>query len=41
MRPYEKLILVTVQDGAERVIRNIKGLVERESAPPSNAAEVP
>jgi len=41
MRPFEKLIRVTVQDGAERVVRNIKGLVERESAPPSSAAGVP
>jgi hypothetical protein len=41
MRPFEKLIRVTVQDGAERVVRNIKGLVERESVPPSDAVEVP
>jgi hypothetical protein len=41
MRPFEKLIRVAVQDGAERVVRNIKGLVERESAPPGNAADVP
>ncbi len=41
MRPFEKLIRVSVQDGAERVVRNIKGLVERESAPPGSAAEVP
>ena len=32
MRPFEKLIRVAVQDGAERVVRNIKGLIERESA---------
>jgi hypothetical protein len=31
MRPFEKLIRVAVRDGAERVVRNIKGLVERES----------
>ncbi len=30
MRPFEKLIRVAIQDGAERVVRNIKGLVERE-----------
>ena len=30
MRPFEKLIRVAVQDGAERVVRNIKGLMERE-----------
>lgn len=40
MRPFEKLIRVSVQDGAERVVRSIKGLVERESAPPGSAAEV-
>jgi hypothetical protein len=34
MRPFEKLIRVTVQEGAERVVRNIKGLVERQSAQP-------
>jgi len=32
MRPFEKLIRVTVQDGAGRVVRNIKGLVERQPA---------
>lgn len=31
MRPFEKLIRTAVQDGAERVVRNIKGLVEREA----------
>jgi hypothetical protein len=31
MRPFEKLIRAAVQEGAERVVRNIKGLVERES----------
>ncbi len=41
MRPFEKLIRVTVQDGAERVARNIKGLVERESAPSVDGAGVP
>ena len=34
MRPFEKLIRAAVQDGAERVVRNIKGLVERESSQP-------
>lgn len=33
MRPFEKLIRSAVQDGAERVVRNIKGLLERETAP--------
>ena len=28
MRPFEKLIRLAVQDGAERVVHNIKGLVE-------------
>jgi len=32
MRPFEKLIRAAVQDGAERVVRNIKGLVQRESS---------
>jgi len=32
MRPFEKLIRVAIQDGAERVVRNIKGLIEREVA---------
>ncbi|HYN78746.1 MAG TPA: SRPBCC family protein [Lamprocystis sp. (in: g-proteobacteria)] len=41
MRPFEKLIRVTVQEGAERVVRNIKGLVERESESPGNAVEEP
>lgn len=30
MRPFEKLIRVAVQDGAERTVRNIKGLLESE-----------
>lgn len=31
MRPFEKLIRFAVQDGAERVVRNIKMLAENES----------
>ncbi len=31
LRPFEKLIRVAVQDGAERVVRNIKMLVENAS----------
>lgn len=31
MRPFEKLIRGAVEAGVERVVRNIKGLVERES----------
>ena len=30
MRPFEKLIRVAVQDGAERTVRNLKGLIEKE-----------
>ena len=30
MRPFEKLIRLAIQDGSERTVRNIKGLVERE-----------
>ncbi|MGZ8244757.1 SRPBCC family protein [Methylomagnum sp.] len=28
MRPFEKLIRVAVQDGAERTVQNLKGLIE-------------
>lgn len=28
MRPFEKLIRVAVQDGAERTVKNLKGLLE-------------
>lgn len=31
MRPFEKLIRIAVQDGAERTVRNIKRLIEAES----------
>jgi hypothetical protein len=31
MRPFEKLIRVAVQDGAERVVKNLKGLIEGRS----------
>lgn len=31
MRPFEKLIRVAIEDGAHRVVRNIKGLVEQTS----------
>ncbi|MBK1722345.1 SRPBCC family protein [Thiocystis violacea] len=37
MRPFEKLIRVAIQDGAERVVRNIKGLIESEQALSSNS----
>lgn len=30
LRPFEKLIRVAAQDGAERVVRNLKGLIEAE-----------
>jgi hypothetical protein len=32
LRPFEKLVRVAVQDGAERTVRNIKGLLEKEAA---------
>jgi len=31
IRPFEKLIRIAVQEGVERVVRNIKVLVEKES----------
>jgi hypothetical protein len=31
MRPFEKLIRIAVQEGAERVVRNIKGLIEAQA----------
>jgi carbon monoxide dehydrogenase subunit G len=34
MRPFEKLIRMAVQDGAERTVRNLKRLIEAECAPP-------
>ena len=37
MRPFEKLIRTAVQDGAERVVRNVKRLVERESSHPMSS----
>ena len=38
MRPFEKLVRIAVQDGAERVVRNVKALVEREPQPPTDIA---
>lgn len=35
MRPFEKLIRVAVQDGAERTVRNLKRLIETDCAPPA------
>ena len=32
LRPFEKLVRIAVQDGADRTVRNLKGLIERESA---------
>jgi hypothetical protein len=32
MRPFEKLIRLAIQEGAERVVRNIKTLAARELA---------
>jgi hypothetical protein len=36
LRPFEKLIRFAVQDGTERVVRNLKALVERELGPGSS-----
>jgi hypothetical protein len=33
MRPFEKLVRIAIQDGAERVVRNIKVLLEQEPEP--------
>ena len=35
LRPFEKLVRVAVQDGADRTVKNLKGLLEREA--PSSA----
>jgi hypothetical protein len=40
MRPFEKLIRVAVQDGVERVVRNLKTLIEAE-VPPGAAGRPP
>jgi hypothetical protein len=32
LRPFEKLVRIAVQDGADRTVRNLKGLIERETA---------
>jgi hypothetical protein len=31
MRPFEKLIRVVAQDGAERTVRNLKRLIEADN----------
>lgn len=41
MRPFEKLIRAAVQDGAERVVQNIKRLVESEHIPSSHRPSGP
>jgi hypothetical protein len=33
MRPFEKLIRVAIQDGAQRTVRNLKRLIEAEYEP--------
>ncbi len=38
MRPFEKLIRLTVQDGARRTVRNLKRLIELEPTPERRAA---
>lgn len=37
MLPFEKLIRMAVQEGAERVVHNIKGLTERDLNQPSGS----
>ena len=32
LRPFEKLVRIAVQEGADRTVRNLKGLIERETA---------
>jgi len=39
LRPFEKLIRFAVQDGTEKVVRNLKALVERELGSSSNPTE--
>lgn len=36
LRPFEKLVRIAIQDGADRTVKNLKGLLE--SRPDSNAA---
>ena len=36
MRPFEKLIRMAMQDGAEKVVRNIRALIETETSAGSN-----
>jgi hypothetical protein len=31
LRPFEKLVRIAVQEGADRTVRNLKGLIEREA----------
>jgi hypothetical protein len=39
LRPFEKLIRLAVQDGTEKVVRNLKALVERELGRSPNGPE--
>jgi hypothetical protein len=41
LRPFEKLIRVAAQDGAERVIRNLKGIIELERSDRAAPAPMP
>ena len=41
LRPFEKLIRFAVQDGTERVVRNLKALVERELGQKSTDSTTP
>lgn len=38
MLPFEKLIRMAIQDGAQRTVRNLKRLIEHESAKASRVA---
>jgi hypothetical protein len=38
MRPFEKLIRIAVQDGAQRTVRNLKRLIEAEEEPVRQSA---
>lgn len=37
MRPFDKLIKIAIQDGAERTVRNLRNLIEKEIPPMVNA----
>ncbi|ADE13634.1 conserved hypothetical protein [Nitrosococcus halophilus Nc 4] len=39
MRPFEKLIEAAIRGGADRVMHNLKGLLEEEATEPSGSAK--